>query len=94
MLKVYFAIVHLMEDLVTMLNAINTLNKSLNKGEDKRSAKLVRDCFDEVVEAIQHDLEMLDKELYSAAINEIKSTTAKANYVSLEQAVDKIMAVL
>ena len=92
--RLYRALIMIAEKLAEMVNAINTLNKTIGRGEDVRSITKVGKSFNEILEVIEHDLRTLDPILYKDQIEALRAIRPNDNYPQIKANVDEALAVL
>lgn len=92
--RLYRALIMIAEKLAEMVNAINTLNKTIGRGEDVRSITKVGKSFNEILEVIEHDLRTLDPILYKDQINALRAIRPNDNYPQIKANVSEAIAVL
>ena len=92
--RLYRALIMIAEKLAEMVNAINTLNKTIGRGEDERSITKVGKSFNEILEVIEHDLRTLDPILYKDQIEALRAIRPNDNYPQIKANVDEALAVL
>lgn len=93
-LRLYRALIMIAEKLAEMVNAINTLNKTIGRGEDVRSITKVGKSFNEILEVIEHDLRTLDPILYKDQISALRAIRPNDNYPLIKANVEEAIAVL
>ena len=94
LVKLYDAVIQVIVDMMEMLRAIDALIQSERPKADARSLKLIVTAYQQLLNTIENDLEVLDPKLYESQIIAIKSLSSKAEYGSLKESVEKLDALI